>query len=96
MTLLRRRWADMSIHYKAVALCCTFVVPILIAVGILIFEFSAYRLETDRILSEYADCIDYANALRVESELLDALPFAAAEGRDVDAYLDACGSTTAA
>ena len=96
MTLLRRHWANMSIHYKAVALCCTFVVPILIAVGILIFEFSAYRLETDRILSEYAGCIDYANALRTESELLDALPFAAANAKSVDEYTAACEATSTA
>ncbi len=96
MTLLRRHWANMSIHYKAVALCCTFVVPILIAVGILIFEFSAYRLETDRILSEYAGCIDYANALRTESELLDALPFAAANAKAVDEYTAACEATSTA
>lgn len=96
MSLLKRRWANMSIHYKAVALCCTFVVPILIAVGILIFEFSSYRLETDRILSEYAGCIDYANALHTESDLLDTLPLAAANAKAVDEYTAACEATSTA
>ncbi len=96
MSLLKQHWANVSIHYKAVTLCCTFVVPILVVVGILIFEFSVYRMETDRILSEYADCIDYANALRTESKLLDTLPFATMDSKTIGEYKDACDNTTSA
>lgn len=96
LSLFKQHWAKMSIHYKAVTLCCTFVVPILVTVGILIFEFSFYRVETDRILSEYANCIDYANALRAESELFETLPLSVSNSQEVDAYIEACSKTTSA
>ena len=73
LSLFKQHWAKMSIHYKAVTLCCTFVVPILVTVGILIFEFSFYRVETDRILSEYANSIDYAIAVRSRNIFLTIL-----------------------
>ena len=50
MLALRRRWAGLSILNKAIVLSCTFVIPILLVVGLLLNDFYAYRKESDRIL----------------------------------------------
>ena len=43
MLALRRRWAGLSILNKAIVLSCTFVIPILLVVGLLLNDFYAYR-----------------------------------------------------
>ena len=40
MLALRRRWAGLSILNKAIVLSCTFVIPILLVVGLLLNDFS--------------------------------------------------------
>ena len=47
MLALRRRWAGLSILNKAIVLSCTFVIPILLVVGLLLNDFYAYRKESD-------------------------------------------------
>lgn len=94
MQKLRKQWAHLSIHYKALVLSGIFVIPILIMGILLVIEFQAYRLETDRILSEYGGCIDYSNALHTEHELLRALTFASADSEILSNYTDACARTS--
>lgn len=96
MQKLRQHWAHLSIHYKMFVLSGIFVIPILIMGTLLAFEFNAYRLETDRILSEYGSCIDYSNALHTEHNLLDELTLAAANAPVLTDYADACAHTSAA
>lgn len=95
MRRLRHRWAHLSIHYKAVVLCGVFILPILMMGTLLMIEFNAYRLETDRILSEYGSCIDYSNALRTEQDLLDTLTFASPDSQLLTNYKNACIQTAA-
>ena len=77
MLALRRRWAGLSILNKAIVLSCTFVIPILLVVGLLLNDFYAYRKESDRILSEYVLCTDYMDAVENEMSLLGEMTFAA-------------------
>lgn len=58
---LHRKWAGMSILNKAIVLSCTFVLPILLVVGLLVGDFYDYRKKSDDILSEYARCTDYVH-----------------------------------
>lgn len=90
MLALRRRWAGLSILNKAIVLSCTFVIPILLVVGLLLNDFYAYRKESDRILSEYVLCTDYMDAVENEMSLLGEMTFAAPGSVELEDYADAC------
>ena len=93
MHALRRRWAGLSILNKAIVLSCTFVIPILLVVGLLVHEFYDYRKESDQILSEYARCTDYMNAMEREISLLSEMTFAAPGSDKIEEYTDAVRAT---
>ena len=76
---VRQWWVRLSILHKAIVLSCAFVIPILLVVGLLMNDFYDYREKSDDILSEYARCTDYMNAMEQENALLGELTFAAPE-----------------
>ena len=86
----------MSILNKAIVLSCTFVLPILLVVGLLVGDFYDYRKESDDILSEYARCTDYMNAMERENALLGELTFAAPGSDTIEKYAAAAQETAAA
>lgn len=94
MLALRRRWAGLSILNKAIVLSCTFVIPILLVVGLLLNDFYAYRKESDRILSEYVLCTDYMDAVENEMSLLGEMTFAAPGSVELEDYADAVQNTS--
>lgn len=94
MLALRRRWAGLSILNKAIVLSCTFVIPILLVVGLLLNDFYAYRKESDRILSEYVLCTDYMDAVENEMSLLGEMTFAAPGSEELEDYADAVQNTS--
>lgn len=72
---VRQWWVRLSIVNKAIVLSCAFVIPILLVVGLLMNDFYDYREKSNDILSEYARCTDYMNAMEQEkcaSERADA------------------------
>ena len=73
---VRQWWVRLSILHKAIVLSCAFVIPILLVVGLLMNDFYDYREKSDDILSEYARCTDYMNAMEQENALLGELTFA--------------------
>lgn len=86
---VRQWWVRLSILHKAIVLSCAFVIPILLVVGLLMNDFYDYREKSDDILSEYARCTDYMNAMEQENALLGELTFAAPESDTIDKYADA-------
>ena len=86
----------LSILHKAIVLSCAFVIPILLVVGLLMNDFYDYREKSDDILSEYARCTDYMNAMEQENALLGELTFAAPESDTIDKYADAVQDTASA
>ena len=70
---VRQWWVRLSILHKAIVLSCAFVIPILLVVGLLMNDFYDYREKSDDILSEYARCTDYMNAMEQENALLGEL-----------------------
>ncbi len=96
MLALRRRWAGLSILNKAIVLSCTFVIPILLVVGLLLNDFYDYRTESDRILSEYVLCTDYMDAVESEMSLLGEMTFAAPGSEELEDYADAVQNTSTA
>ena len=93
---VRQWWVRLSILHKAIVLSCAFVIPILLVVGLLMNDFYDYREKSDDILSEYARCTDYMNAMEQENALLGELTFAAPESDTIDKYADAVQDTAAA
>ena len=93
---VRQWWVRLSILNKAIVLSCAFVIPILLVVGLLMNDFYDYREKSDDILSEYARCTDYMNAMEQENALLGELTFAAPESDTIDKYADAVQDTAAA
>lgn len=93
---VRQWWVHLSILHKAIVLSCAFVIPILLVVGLLMNDFYDYREKSDDILSEYARCTDYMNAMEQENALLGELTFAAPESDTIDKYADAVQDTAAA
>ena len=81
---VRQWWARLSILNKAIVLSCAFVIPILLVVGLLVNDFYDYREKSDDILSEYARCTDYMNAMEQENALLGELTFVAPESDTID------------
>ena len=76
MHRVRQWWVHLSIVNKAIVLSCAFVIPILLVVGLLMNDFYDYREKSNDILSEYARCTDYMNAMEQENALLSELTFA--------------------
>ena len=93
---VRQWWVRLSILHKAIVLSCAFVIPILLVVGLLMNDFYDYREKSDDILSEYARCTDYMNAMEQENALLGELTFAAPESDTIDKYADAVQDTASA
>ena len=93
---VRQWWVRLSILHKAIVLSCAFVIPILLVVGLLVNDFYDYREKSDDILSEYARCTDYMNAMEQENALLGELTFAAPESDTIDKYADAVQDTASA
>lgn len=86
-----------SVHFAQGDSCeARFVIPILLVVGLLMNDFYDYREKSDDILSEYARCTDYMNAMEQENALLGELTFAAPESDTIDKYADAVQDTAAA
>lgn len=93
---VRQWWVRLSILHKAIVLSCAFIIPILLVVGLLMNDFYDYREKSDDILSEYARCTDYMNAMEQENALLGELTFAAPESDTIDKYADAVQDTASA
>ena len=93
---VRQWWARLSILNKAIVLSCAFVIPILLVVGLLMNDFYDYREKSDDILSEYARCTDYMDAMEQENALLGELTFAAPESDTIDKYTAAVQATASA
>ena len=93
---VRQWWVRLSILHKAIVLSCAFVIPILLVVGLLMNDFYDYREKSNDILSEYARCTDYMNAMEQENALLSELTLAAPGSDTIDKYADAVQDTAAA
>lgn len=89
-------WVRLSIVNKAIVLSCAFVIPILLVVGLLMNDFYDYREKSNDILSEYARCTDYMNAMEQENALLSELTLAAPGSDTIDKYADAVQDTACA
>ena len=63
-------WRNLSIRYKAPALCGILLLPLLILMTFMTVEFHTYRAQTDTILLGYAQCIEFARDFKAESALL--------------------------
>lgn len=96
MSSLRRRWSGLSILNKAIALSCTFVIPILLVLGLLMNDFYGYRTESGRILSEYVLCTDYMDAVEKEIALLPDMTFAVPGSDELEEYAEAVRNTSSA
>lgn len=93
---VRQWWVRLSIVNKAIVLSCAFVIPILLVVGLLMNDFYDYREKSNDILSEYARCTDYMNAMEQENALLSELTLAAPGSDTIDKYADAVQDTACA
>ena len=93
MHRVRQWWVRLSIVNKAIVLSCAFIIPILLVVGLLMNDFYDYREKSDDILSEYARCTDYMNAMEQENALLSELTLAAPGSDTIDKYADAVQDT---
>lgn len=96
MHRVRQWWVRLSIVNKAIVLSCAFIIPILLVVGLLMNDFYDYREKSDDILSEYARCTDYMNAMEQENALLSELTLAAPGSDTIDKYADAVQDTACA
>lgn len=96
MHRVRQWWVRLSIVNKAIVLSCAFVIPILLVVGLLMNDFYDYREKSNDILSEYARCTDYMNAMEQENALLSELTLAAPGSDTIDKYADAVQDTACA
>lgn len=72
---LARRWGQLSVQHKISLLCAVFILPMLVVIGVLFSEFYFYHAQTHQILSDYGSCLDYLEAIRSETELMERMAY---------------------
>lgn len=85
----RKFWRNLSIRYKAPALCGILLFPLLLLMTFMTIEFHTYRVQTDTILLGYAQCIDFARDFKVESALLSEFVYPIPSQKAFDSFSEA-------
>ncbi len=76
-------WHRLSIPYKVILLCATFIVPMMILIGLIFSEFYSYHAQTDAILAEYSNCSDFSEAIQMETKQMERMAYAMIDSEEL-------------
>lgn len=77
-------WHRLSIPYKVSLLCATFIVPMMVLIGVEFSEFYLYHNQTDRMLAEYSNCSDFSDAIQQETKQLERMAYAVMDSKELN------------